>query len=358
MEKNLKNIFSQFQTGSHYVSSESFGDGHIHQTYLIRTTVQDRSFILQKINNFVFRDTEVLMENLGRVTRHLAGKIPGSGTGWQPLEFFPSADGLLYFRDEDADWRLMNFISHDTSQYVHCDVHRSAGEAYGMFINLLDDLPGPQLKETIPGFHNFTKRLRDFRTALGNAIESRKKTAAGDILFAEEKAGMMTHIPKILDEGKLRFRPTHNDTKLNNILFSESGEVRAVIDLDTVMPGLPHYDYGDAIRSFGNSCLEDEKMLERVSIRMDVFEFFSAGFIRSLSDRLNEDEKLSLVYAPPMFAYTQGIRFLGDYLTGDHYYKTAYPDHNLVRARNQFRLLATMDEQFSRMKDIVEKLID
>ena len=147
-------------------------------------------------------------------------------------------------------------------------------------------------------------------------------------------AGEMTFIPKILAEGKVRLRPTHNDTKLNNILFSRDGEVRAVIDLDTVMPGLPHYDFGDAIRSFGSSCLEDEKDWN-VSPEDGCVQSLAKGFIRNLSGQMNDDEKYSLVYAPPMFAYSQGIRFLGDYLTGDHYYKTAYPEHNLVRARNQ-----------------------
>ena len=358
MKKELEHIFTAFRSGAGFFSAQPFGDGHIHQTYLVKSDKPGSAFILQKINNYVFRDTHVLMENMQRITSHLAEKIPATGTGWEILEFFRTGDGKMYFTAEDgADWRLMNFIHHDTGQLSRCDVHLTAGEAYGTFINLLGDMPGPALKETIPDFHNLFKRLNDFRAAVDNALADRKKEAAGDILFASEKAEEMTYIPKILAEGKVRLRPTHNDTKLNNILFSRDGDVRAVIDLDTVMPGLPHYDFGDAIRSFGNSCLEDEKELERVSLRMDVFESFAKGFIRNLSSQLNDDEKISLVFAPPMFAYSQGIRFLGDYLTGDHYYKTAYPEHNLVRARNQFRLLSSMDEHFGRMKDVIEKLL-
>ncbi|HYW95980.1 MAG TPA: aminoglycoside phosphotransferase family protein [Bacteroidales bacterium] len=358
MADDLRNIFSQFETGQAFVSAEPFGEGHIHQTFRVKTAGDNPDFILQKINNFVFRDTDILMENLGRITSHLARKIPGTGTDWHILSFFPVRGGRLYYTDGNgAHWRLMNFIPHDTGEQMRCNIHLSAGEAYARFISLLGDLPGPPLKETIPDFHNLDKRLRYFREASGNAISERKKRAAGDILFAEERAVQMAYIPDVLAEGKIRLRPTHNDTKLDNILFSSSGVIRGVVDLDTVMPGLPHYDYGDAIRSFGNSCLEDEKALERIELRMDVFESFSAGFISTISGELNDMEKQTLVYAPPMFAYMQGIRFLTDYLSGDPYYKTAWPEHNLVRARNQFALLASMDNNFTRMREIIEKLL-
>lgn len=358
MTADLQNIFTQFETGQEFMFAEPFGEGHIHQTYLVKTAHHNPDFILQKINNFVFRDTDILMENLGRITSHLSGKIPGSGTGWQHLSFFPVHDGSLYYTDGNgAHWRLMNFIPHDTREQIRCNIHLSAGEAYARFISLLGDLPGPPLKETIPDFHNLDNRLKNFREASDNGLPDRKKRAAGDILFAEEKAVQMAYIPDVLAEGKIRLRPTHNDTKLDNILFSSSGAIRGVVDLDTVMPGLPHYDYGDAIRSFGNSCLEDEKNLDRIELRMDIFESFSAGFIGTISGELNDMEKQTLVYAPPMFAYMQGIRFLTDYLSGDPYYKTAWPEHNLVRARNQFRLLASMDDNFTRMREIVEKLL-
>ncbi len=353
MTDNYSHIFKQFQPGLSIVAAEPYSGGHIHQTFLVKTTA--KYFILQKINNFVFKDTDVLMENIGRVTKHLSHKIPASDTGWDPLEFYPAESGKLYFTDEKgADWRLMNFVDHDPMGHMGCDVHHSAGIAYGAFITMLGDLPGPPLKETIPDFHNLSKRLRDFRIAVDNAIPERKISAADDVLFAEENSEKMSFIPGILAEGKIKFRPTHNDTKLNNILFSAAGSVMSVIDLDTVMPGLVHYDFGDAIRSFGNSCLEDEPNLERVSLRVDVFESFTRGFLHKLTHEMNQVEKDSLVHAPQMFAYMQGIRFLSDYLIGDQYYRTTYPEHNLVRARNQFMLLKSMNRNFEKMKEIVE----
>ncbi len=358
MQSSLKKIFGQFQTDADFLSAEPYGTGHIHQTYLVNSPASDRKFILQKLNRFVFRDTDILMENLERITFHLSKKIPSSGTGWDILEFFPAYDGRLYYTDETGeDWRVMNYISNDLTGDHQNDVHRAAGEAYGKFITLLGDLPGPSLKESIPDFHNLKKRLKDFHLSVESGLPERKKAAAEDILLAEDKAEEMLYIPNILSEGKIKLRPTHNDTKLDNILFSASGKVRCVVDLDTVMPGLPHFDFGDAIRSFGNSCKEDEPALDGIFLRMDVFSAFSEGFIRNLPAGLNEDELGSLVYAPAMFAYMQGIRFLGDYLTGDHYYITTYPEHNLIRARNQFRLLRSMTENFNRMKDMIEKIL-
>jgi hypothetical protein len=250
----------------------------------------------------------------------------------------------------------MNFIPHHETGQSRCDVHLAAGDAYGSFIKHLSDLPGPYLKETIPDFHNLNKRLKNFRNAVDGGLKERKKQAEGDILFAEEKAEEMTYLPRILEEGKIKMRHVHNDTKLDNILFRDDGSVAGVIDLDTVMPGLLHYDFGDAIRSFGNSCAEDDQNLDRITVRLDVFESFAAGFVSRLRENMTTEEKESLVYAPPMFAYMQGIRFLTDYLLGDKYYKTRYPEHNLVRTRNQFRLLVSMDDHFLKMKDTIEKL--
>ena len=359
MQYDVKNIYEQFYTGSNFVSAKIFGEGHIHETYLVRTVDPKCSFVLQKINNYVFRDMSVLMENIGRITEHLRKKLPETNNKWIPLTFYPCRDDRLYHTAADgSNWRLMNYIPHDAKARTSGNVYQIAGEAYAAFINLLSDLPDPPLKETIPDFHNLTLRLRDFEAAVENGFVERKTEAAGDILFAEEKAYEMAYIPRILKEGRIQLRSTHNDTKLNNILFDSRGRVAAIVDLDTVMPGIIHYDFGDAIRSFGNSCQEDESRLDKIALRLDVFESFSKGFVANLPEGISDFEKMTLPYAPPMFAYMQGIRFLGDYLLGDKYYQIAYPEHNLVRARNQFRLLVSMDEQFSTMKNIVENLVN
>jgi hypothetical protein len=352
---NIQEIFSQFNTGSHAVSITPFGSGNIHQTFLAKSSDGKESFILQKINSFVFKDILALTENFHRISTHLSKKVVEENINWEILRLFPTNNGTYYFTNDDGSyWRLINYIDHSEYKETDNNIYIEAGSAYGTFIRLLSDLEKPPLKETIPSFHNLELRMDNFFRAEATASHERKSNASQEIKYIKEQADSMLYIPTLLKEGKLNIRTTHNDTKLDNILFTK-GRAKAVIDFDTVMPGLVHYDFGDSIRSFANSCKEDDKNYSRVEFRLDIYESFTSAFLNSLKEILSVEEVKSLAYSPQMFAYMQGVRFLTDYLNNDIYYRIDYPEHNMVRTRNQFALLECMKKNFNQMEKIIHQ---
>ncbi|MGC9343866.1 MAG: phosphotransferase enzyme family protein [Bacteroidales bacterium] len=353
----LSEIAESFQIPSGNLIISDFGGGHLHKTYRVKGDFKT-DFILQNLNTFVFRKPHQLMDNAMRITEHLKEKMGNKNPDWEIIEFIPLKDNSYLFIDEENNyWRMFRYISNTPPNSVNIELVRKAGQAYGNFIRLLSDLPPPALFETIPNFHDLEYRIEQFRSTCREGMKERIIESDEQINVVENFREEMMILPRLLKMGKLTKRTTHNDTKIDNILFDKELNVRSVIDLDTVMPGLVHSDFGDAIRSFGNSAPEDEPEKSSIYLRMDVFEKFAQGFLESLKDDLLEEEKQTLIYAPSMFAYMQGIRFLNDYLMGDPYYKTRYEKHNLIRAKNQFTLLFSMKKEEDKMKRIIDRLI-
>jgi hypothetical protein len=349
-------LFFRFTPEGTLASAQTYGSGHIHETFLLKT--------LQRINHSIFPDVPRLMENIVRVTAHIRAKLnefPGADPGREVLTVVPARDGRPFHQDgEGGYWRCYVFIDHQRpSDRVKIPEHAfEAGKLFGRFINLLADLPGPPLHETIPGFHNVETHLRKFSEVLQDDPCRRRDAAAAEIAFVQERAEEMKRILRLGRQGRIPQRVTHNDTKFNNILFDARGRARCVIDLDTVMPGYVHYDFGDAMRSGCNRAREDEISLKAVGLDIGLFMGYARGFLESLHGCLGAEEISHLAFSAKLFAYMIGLRFLSDHLAGDHYFKSARPDHNLQRARVQFRLLEDMERQFRQMEDIVFRLAE
>ena len=364
MDHNLKKIFEQFVTEGTFLEAVPFGSGHIHETFFVRTAESEKEdYILQKINNVVFRNIPELQENVERVTLHLQKKIsaiPGSNVKRECLQMMTARNGKSWFVDERGNyWRVFVFISEHRS-YDIVDSPAKAfegGKAIGRFQALLADLPGKPLHETIPSFHDVIKRISAFNDVLKKDPVERVKKTASEIDFILRRADDMKIIQKLGRERKIPVRITHNDTKFNNILFDENDKSLCIIDLDTVMPGYFHSDFGDAIRTGANVTAEDEADLAKVTMDISLFEAYAKGYLSETRNTLNDLEKKYLAFSPLVMTYEQALRFLADYLNGDTYYKIHHEYHNLQRTRTQIRLLQSMEEQYDEMKDIIKRLI-
>lgn len=358
-------LFSKFALEGTFAAAQPYGSGHIHETFLVRTHEREcPDYILQRVNHHIFTDVPRLMENIVRVTEHLRRKIaaiPGADPDREVLTVVPSRDGRHFHQDGVGNyWRCYVFIDHQRpGDRVENPEHAcEAGKLFGRFINLLSDLPGPALHETIPAFHNVEHHLDQFKEVLQADPLLHRDEAAKEIIFVQERAEEMKRILVLGREGRIPLRVTHNDTKFNNILFDGKGRARCLVDLDTVMPGYVHYDFGDAIRSGCNRSREDESDLERVGMDIHLFAGYARGFLESLPGCLSKVEISHLAFSAKLFAYMVGLRFLSDYMAGDQYFKTVRPGHNLQRARVQFRLLEDMERQFRQMEDIVFALAE
>ena len=351
-------VAGRFETAGEVAECVPFGSGHIHDTY--RVTMDDGSrYLLQRINHEVFRDVAGLMRNFDRVTRHIRKRLTGSA-GHDPdrecLTLIPAKDGRSFLQGEDGRfWRMLLFIPESLSVDQSDDpaLVLEAGRAYGGFIRLLSDLPGGRLVESIPGFHNMQNRLRNFFRAVQNDSAGRVQGVQSEIRWIDRRADEMQIIQRMLRDGRIPERITHNDTKINNVLFDASGRALCVVDLDTVMPGCVHFDFGDAIRSCANTGAEDEEDPDNVSVSLGMFEAFARGFLENTRDFLTQPEIETLAFSARMMTFIIGIRFMTDHLEGDRYYKIHHPNHNLRRARAQFRLVESMEEHRIEMEDIV-----
>jgi hypothetical protein len=361
----LLNVAGHFALRGTMVSIQPWGAGHIHETYRVRTNEKGSpGYILQRINHNVFKNIPDMMENIVRVTGHLRKKIAAlanTDLGHEVLTMVPTLGGGYLYRDDSGNyWRCYIYIEHQPSEdrVESPDRARETGKLFGRFIDLLADLPGPPLIETIPRFHDVEFRLGEFEKALQADPLRRKDAVAAEIAFVLGRAEEMQLILRLGRAGRIPLRVTHNDTKFNNILFDKEGRGLCVIDLDTVMPGYVHYDFGDAVRSGANRAREDEPDLEKVGMDIDRFTGFARGFLGSLHQRMNGEEITHLAFSAKLFAYIVGVRFLNDYLDGDRYFKTSRPKHNLQRAKVHFKLLEDMDRQYARMQDIVLSLAE
>ena len=361
---DFNNIVKNFTFGGSYVKSQSYGFGHINDTYEAYFEMPNgamKRFILQRINKSVFKDPEKLMGNIQSVTAFLRKKIEETGgdPDRETLNLIPTVDGKSFNKSEDENyWRAYVFIEGaHTYQIVEKPDHfYNAGKAFGNFQKLLDDYPAGTLYETIENFHNTKVRFDTLITAIENDVMNRAKDVKEEIDFAIKRYDEAVLLVNMLEKGELPLRVTHNDTKFNNVMIDDkTGEGICVIDLDTVMPGLSLYDFGDAIRFGTNPAAEDEKDLSKVFMEITLFEQFTKGFLSAAGGSLTKAELLHLPHSAKIMTYECGIRFLTDYLSGDTYFKIHREGHNLDRARTQFKLVADMEQKFEEMQKIINE---
>lgn len=360
----LYEIFRQFAVTGDLVEAVPYGSGYINDTYLGRyqTPRGEQRYIHQRINHLVFRQPEKLMENLERVTRYARQQIEAAGGDplRQTLNLVPTRAGDTFIHTAQGEyWRTFLFIP-DVITYDVCanpQMAYSPARAFGAFLNMLDSLPGPRLHETIPDFHHTRKRFDAFLAAVQADSAGRCAECQAEIDFILQREADAGVVVDLLASGDLPERVTHNDTKLNNVLVdANSGQGICVIDLDTVMPGSLLYDFGDLIRMGTATAAEDETDLERVTVDIDLFAWLAHGYLDAVRDILTPREWELLAFGGRLITYEQAIRFLGDYLRGDVYYKIRYPRHNLDRARNQIKMLQEMERQRGAMEGIIQSL--
>lgn len=360
--KNIGTIFKNFFSSAEIKSIRSFGNGHINDTFLLETESEEgeKSYILQRINTDIFKDPYSLMDNIVRVTSFLADKIEkaGGNPDRESLTVIRTDKGENLVEDGGNYWRLYKFIE-DAFSYDRVesseDFYQSA-VAFGNFQNLLADFPAESLHETIKDFHNTRKRYEDFKLTVEEDRLKRLADVREEVEFVLERRYLAEFFEKLLAEGKIPLRVTHNDTKLNNVMIDKvSKRGICVVDLDTVMPGLAMNDYGDSIRFGASSADEDERDLDKVYLDLDLFEAYTRGFIEALDGRLTDLEIDLLPMGAKMMTYECGMRFLKDYLEGDIYFKTHREGQNLDRARTQFKLLRDMELKWDKMKEIVDR---
>ena len=361
INREIKNITSAFVLEDNLTECVPYGSGHINDTYRL-TYGTGKHYILQKMNRSIFTKPVELMENVSGVTAWLKKKIQENGgdVERETLNLVMTKDGLPYYVDEDGEyWRVYLFIENATCYDMvkdEEDFYQSA-VAFGHFQRLLADYPAETLHETIVNFHNTVDRLDKFKTAVEKDICHRAADVEKEIQFVLDRTELAHVLCDMQDQGKLPLRVTHNDTKLNNVLFdATAGEAICVIDLDTVMPGLAHYDFGDSIRFGANTAAEDEADLSKVSLDLEYFGAYAKGFLSQAGESLTQTEIDQLAFSAQLMTFECGMRFLTDYLNGDTYFKTAYPEHNLVRARNQFALVADMERKMDQMEALIAAL--
>lgn len=359
--QHLKNIVDQFNIRGTVESIKPLGNGLINDTYRVSTIEDDApDYVLQRINESIFTDVELLQRNIEAVTRHIRKQLIDEGADdidRRVLSFMSTDNGKTYCRDTQGDcWRLSIFISDAvTVDTVNPEYSYHAGKAFGKFEAQVADITD-QLGETIPDFHNMELRLNQLRQAVKEDRAGRVAGVKEFIDALEQYSDEMCLGERLFREGKLQKHVYHCDTKVNNMMFDKQGHVLCVIDLDTVMPSLFVSDYGDFLRTAANTMPEDSPEFDKIDFRMDIFEAFTRGYVESASAFLSPLEISLLPYAAELFPYMQAVRFLWDYLNGDHYWKCSYPEHNLVRAQNQWHLFLKAKEHEAAMKQFINQL--
>jgi len=361
MENKLYQISSKFNIPGEILSVKPLGEGFINDTYVIVTENGIPDYILQRKNKNIFTNIPAMMDNILRVTNHLKNKIiqQGGDPIRESLTITPTKDGMLYYKDEDNEyWAACQFID-NTVAYQSAgtpELASQGGKGIGKFQKLLADFREP-LADILPGFHNMRYRFGQWDKILAKDPVGRKKEVGKEIEWIESRRKEMLDFWTKVEEGIIPTRITHNDTKISNILFDLDGNVLCVIDLDTVLSSTCLNDYGDAIRSYANSGQEDDTNLENVKLDLDIFKGYTKGYLSEAISFLEKEEIENLAFAARYITFEQVLRFLMDYIDGDTYYKTKYPEHNLVRARAQYKLLQSMEKQYDKMLEIVNQEI-
>jgi len=353
---DLERVCQAFCIEGEFTGYEQIKVGNINRTYKVHFRKEDgtdKEYMVQRVNTYVFKRPEQVMDNIDRVTGHLREKTPGRVS----LHFHHTADRKNYVSDESGFWRMFNYIP--SSTYNSCEnlnIVRNAGEAFGEFQMMLADFDAESLHETIAGFHNTRMRVETLEENIRENPVDRLKVVQEEVdwLLAMKETGC--RLTALYEAGKMPARVTHNDTKINNVLFEKDGEqALVVIDLDTVMPGLVGHDFGDAIRSAGNFVEEDCPEFDKAGVNITVFRAFAEGFLSRTAKVLTEPEIETLALSAFVLAYEQAVRFVGDYIMGDPYYKIDYPEHNLVRTRCQVALAKDILKHLDEMQEIVQQ---
>ena len=360
-KEQLLNILDQFQLTEKVVSAEPFGNGHINDTLKVTNEKGEIKYVLQRINHLIFTNVDMLQNNIQIVTSHIRKKLEEKGENdidRKVLTFLPTKDNKLYYFDGDNYWRVCLFIPNSKSyEEVTPELSYEAGKAFGDFQSMLADIPEGTLGETIPNFHNMEVRLEQFHDAVKNNAAGRLDEVKDLIEEIEKRAEAMCIQERLYREGKLKKRTNHCDTKVNNMMFdAKTDKVLCVIDLDTVMPGLSLYDFGDSIRFGASTAAEDEKDLSKVNFDIELYKVYTEGYLSAAGKSLTDAEIEYLPFSSKLMTLECGMRFLGDYLNGDTYFRINYPEHNLVRARTQFKLVENMEKQMDEMKKVTQEI--
>ncbi len=362
-EQTLQEVLGVFDFGAPVVGAIRYGQGHINDTFVVHTQPEDRCccrFILQRMSAAAFKHPDQLMDNIIGVTEFLGREIEKhhGDRSREAMEVIRPKNGADYYTDSQGGaWRLYRFVEHTVCHQAadSPELFAASGRAFGRFQRLLRDYPADTLYETIPNFHNTEDRLAKFKAAVEADKLERAAECRPEIDFVLARQADCSVALDAMRAGKLPLRVTHNDTKLNNVLMDEeTGEGICIIDLDTVMPGLVLYDFGDSIRFGANHCAEDETDLSKVSLDVDLFATYTAAFLEGTGGSLTSEEIAYLPWGAKLMTLECGIRFLTDYLVGDEYFHIAREKHNLDRCRTQFKLVADMEAHWSELEGVVK----
>jgi len=354
IDQKLKEVCDLFRIEGTYVGHEMIQMGNVNKTYEVKFILpngQPKSFLVQNVNTYAFRQPVELMENIDKVTEFIRAKKPGQIA----LHFHHTADRKTYVIDGDNFWRMTNYIPSVTHDVVrNLEMVRNAGKAFGEFQMQLSDFNPDALVETIPGFHNTRMRYQNLKNSVATDPVGRVAEVQEELDFLYSVEDEACKLTDMLASGELPLRVTHNDTKINNVLFDKTGEYPlVVIDLDTVMPGAVGHDFGDAIRFAANFVTEDSPEYDKAGINLDVFRAFSEGFLSMTAKTLTKNEIDTLAHSCFVLTVELATRFLADYIDGNKYFKVYYPEHNLVRTRCQIALAKDMLKHMDAMNAIV-----
>jgi thiamine kinase-like enzyme len=354
----MKNIVAQFETSGELGEIRPLKIGHINDSFIVESkNANGKSYFLQKINHHIFQNVSGLQENIRLVTDHLRAKLIAAGATdieHKVLQLVPTKTGAWFYQDADgAYWRVYVNISNTHSyEAITPELAYKAGEEFGNFQCMLADISHDKLIETIPNFHNMEFRLKQFREAVQSNAAGRVAETQWMIDEIESRADEMCRPERLFREGKLPKRVTHCDTKVNNLLFDANDEPICIVDLDTVMPGFVLSDFGDFMRTAANTGAEDDENLENIGVNLAIFEAYTSGYLKKATF-LTPIEIENLAFGAMLLSYMQTVRFFGDYLNGDTYYKIQSEHHNWQRTLAQFQLLKCQEEQFETMQKIV-----
>jgi Ser/Thr protein kinase RdoA (MazF antagonist) len=353
-------ILSHFALDEEAVEAKPFGNGLINDTLKVTTVQGTEKYVLQRINHRIFRNVDMLQNNIHVVTSHIRRKLEErneTDIDRKVLTFLPTKDGKLYYHDEKNYWRVSLMIPNSVSlEEITPELSYEAGKAFGDFQSMLTDIPEGMVGETIPDFHNMSFRLQQFHEAMDEDYYGELYKLRSLVDEIEKRAKAMCIQEELYREGKLKKRINHCDTKVNNVLFdTDSGKAMCVIDLDTVMPGFVLSDIGDFIRTGASTGKEDEWDLNNISVNLDIFKAYTRGYMETARSFLTPTEIRLLPYGGRLLTYMQTVRFFTDYLNGDVYYKIHYPSQNLRRTKAQFRLLQCLEEHAEEMDDFMKE---
>lgn len=358
----IPELLNAFKFKGTFKAVTQIHDGHINNTFILEFEEENghiNRYLVQEINTYVFKNPDALMKNVVGVTNYLHNQIIKNG-GDPEREglyvFFTKDNKPYYVTSDNKYWRCYNYIydAHSCQSVESAEVFCNAAKAFGKFQCMLADYPSEKLAETIPNFHNTVSRFADFKKAVADNLSGRANQVEKEIEFVLAREKDCSVLVDLLNAGELPLRVTHNDTKLNNVMFdNKTGEGICVVDLDTVMPGLSLYDFGDSIRFGANTAAEDEKDLSLVNLSLENFRAYTLGYLSTAGESLTAKEIEYLPFSAKLMTLECGMRFLGDFINGDVYFKTAYADHNLVRCRTQFKLVEEIEKNMERMNEIV-----